>query len=82
VTGDVSYALLSLIALVALAVSIWGIADAASKSTEAFSAAGSSRKMWMMLLVFFTLALDVIGVILAIVYLALVRPRVRAVQQH
>ncbi|HUC37466.1 MAG TPA: DUF2516 family protein [Acidimicrobiales bacterium] len=78
--GLAAYTLLLVIALGALAISIWAIADAASKSSEAFRAAGSSRKKWMMVLVFFTIALDVIGVVLAIVYLALVRPRVRAVQ--
>ena len=74
------YLMLTLIAVVALGVSIWAIVDAASTSPEDFKAAGSSRKMWMVLLVFFTLAADVIGVILAIVYLALLRPRVRAVR--
>jgi len=80
VTGLVAYTLLSLIALGALAISIWAIADAASKPSEAFRAAGSSRKKWMMVLVFFTIALDVIGVVLAMLYLATVRPKVRAVQ--
>jgi hypothetical protein len=75
-----AYALLTLIAVAALAISIWAIVDAASTPAEAFSAAGSSKKMWLMLIVFFTLALDLIGVILAIVYFTHIRPRVHAVR--
>ncbi len=71
------YALFTFVAMACLGVSIWAIADAASSSTDAFKAANSSRKRWLMLLVFFTLALDVIGVILAVVYLTVVRPRVK-----
>ncbi len=77
--GVAGYLLLTVIVLAALVASIWAIADAASTPAEAFSAAGSSKTMWLMLIVFFTLALDFIGVILAIVYFALVRPRVHAV---
>ncbi|HKI19393.1 MAG TPA: DUF2516 family protein [Isosphaeraceae bacterium] len=74
------YTVLTLIVMVALATSIWAIVDAALTPAEAFSAVGSSKKMWLMLIVFFTIALDLIGVILAIAYFTLVRPRVRAVQ--
>ena len=63
-----------------LALSIWAIADVVATPAETFSAAGSSRKKWLMLLVFFTLALDVLGVVLALVYFALVRPKVRSLR--
>lgn len=72
-----AYVLLSAVVLGSLALSIWAISDVMATPAGAFSAAGSSRKKWLMLLVFFTLALDVIGVILAIAYFALVRPKVR-----
>lgn len=72
-----AYVLLSTAVVGSLALSIWAIADVVAMPAETFSAAGRSRKKWLILLVFFTLALDVIGVILALVYLAFVRPKVR-----
>ncbi|MHB8438091.1 MAG: DUF2516 family protein [Acidimicrobiales bacterium] len=75
-----AWILLFALVLGSLALSIWAIVDVAATPAEAFSGAGSSRKKWLMLLVFFTLALDVIGVILAIAYFALVRPKVRSLQ--
>jgi hypothetical protein len=64
--------------IVFLALSIWAIADVAATPAQAFQHVGSSRKRWLMLLVFFTLCLDVIGAPLAAVYFAFVRPKVRA----
>lgn len=72
-----AYILLSAAVIGSLALSIWAIVDVAAIPAETFSVAGSSRKKWLMLLVFFTLALDAIGVILAIAYFAFVRPKVR-----
>ena len=71
------YTLLTLIVLAALAVSIRAIVDAASTPPEAFSAAGSSKRLWVLLLIFFTVALDLVGVFLVIAYFAFMRPRVR-----
>lgn len=71
------YILVSTAVAGSLALSIWAIVDVAATPAEVFRATGSSRKKWLMLLVFFTLALDVIGVVLAITYFAMVRPKVR-----
>ena len=65
------------VVLVSLALSIWAISDVVATPDEAFTAAGSSRKKWLMLLIVFTIALDVIGVALAIAYFAVIRPKVR-----
>lgn len=72
-----AYVLVSAVVIGSLALSIWAIVDVAATLDEVFSAAGLSRKKWLMLLVFFTIALDVIGVALAIAYFTVVRPRVR-----
>lgn len=71
--------LVLLIALVALIVPIWALVDSISRPTAAFTAAGSSKGMWIALIVLFWLFTGIIGVVLSIVYLASIRPRVRAV---
>ena len=76
-----AYVSLSAVILGCLALSIWAIADVATTPAEIFSAAGTSRKKWLMLLVAFTLALDVIGVVLATAYFALVRPKLRSLRE-
>jgi hypothetical protein len=68
-----------LIALVTLVVPIWALVDSISRPTGAFTAAGSSKGMWIALIVLFWLFTGVIGVVLSIVYLASIRPRVKAV---
>jgi hypothetical protein len=68
-----------LIGLVGLALSIWAVADAASRPSGAFAAAGSNKAMWITLIVVFWLVTGIVGPILAVVYLASIRPRVRAI---
>jgi hypothetical protein len=68
-----------LVLVVGLVVPVWAIIDAASRPSGAFSAAGSSKTMWIVLIVIGWLVTGLIGVVLAIVYLASIRPRVRAV---
>jgi hypothetical protein len=68
-----------LIALVTLVVPIWALVDSISRPTVAFTAAGSSKGMWIALIVLFWLFTGIIGVVLSIVYLASIRPRVKAV---
>jgi hypothetical protein len=68
-----------LVLVVGLVVPVWAIVDAASRPSGAFSAAGSSKTMWIVLIVVGWLVTGLIGVVLAIVYLASIRPRVRAV---
>ena len=70
---------LTVLALVALGICIWAIADAASRPTGAFAAAGSNKAMWIALIAVFYFLTGVIGTVLAVVYLANIRPRVRAI---
>jgi hypothetical protein len=65
--------------VVGLVMPIWAIVDAASRPSGAFSAAGSSKTMWIVLIVVGWLVTGLIGIILAVVYLVSIRPRVRAV---
>jgi len=58
---------------------LWAIVDALSRPSGAFKAAGSSKGMWVALILVFWLLTGLIGVVLAVVYLAAIRPRVRAV---
>lgn len=67
------------LSLVSLAVSIWAIVDAAQRPSGAFTAAGSSKALWITLIAVFTFLTGLIGLILACVYLGSIRPRVRAV---
>ncbi len=68
-----------LIGLVGLVIPIWALVDAISRPTGAFSAAGSSKGMWIALIVLFCLFTGIVGVVLSIVYLTSIRPRVKAV---
>ena len=67
------------IALVTLVIPIWALIDSISRPSGAFAAAGSSKGMWIALIVLFWLLTGIVGVILSIVYLASIRPRVKAV---
>ena len=64
---------------VGIVVPIWAIVDAASRPSGAFAAAGSSKGMWITLIAVFWFLTGVIGLILACVYLATIRPRVAAI---
>jgi hypothetical protein len=67
------------ISVAGIAVPLWAIIDAAMKPAAAFNAAGSSKGMWIALVAVFTFFTGLVGLVLAIVYLASVRPRVKAV---
>jgi hypothetical protein len=62
--------------VVFLGTSIWAIIDAALRPPEAFVAVGDSKALWITLISVFTLALGVVGFILALVYLFSIRPKV------
>jgi hypothetical protein len=64
---------------IALVLPIWALIDAISRPSAAFTAAGSSKGLWITLIVVFWLLTGIIGAVLSIVYLASIRPRVRAV---
>ena len=68
-----------LVALVFIVIPISAIVDAISRPGATFTAAGSSKGLWIALLVIFWIFTGIIGLVLAIVYLASIRPRVRAV---
>ena len=68
-----------IILLVFVVLPIWALVDAISRPSGAFSAARSSKRMWIALIVVFSLLTGIIGVVLSIVYLASIRPRVRAI---
>ena len=57
-------------------VAIWAVVDAASRSSRSFAAAGSSKVLWITLIVFFSLFLGPIGFIIALIYLIAIRPKV------
>jgi hypothetical protein len=67
-----------LVALVVVVIPIWAIADAATRPTGAFTAAGSSKGLWITLILVFWFFTGIIGLIVAFVYLASIRPRVKA----
>jgi hypothetical protein len=71
--------IVAIIGLVAFVIPIWAIVDAASRPSGAFNAAGSSKAMWISLIAVFWLITGIVGLILAVVYLASIRPRVRAI---
>ena len=55
---------------------IWAVVDAASRTSSSFSAAGSSRSLWITLILVSFFVFAPISIILAFVYLVSVRPRV------
>lgn len=59
-----------------LGTSIWAIIDATLRPPEAFLAVGDSKALWITLIAVFTLALGLVGFILALVYLFSIRPKV------
>ena len=67
-----------LILVVVLVIPIWALVDAASRPSGAFTAAGSSKGMWIALIVLLTLFTGIIGVVLSIVYLTSIRPKVKS----
>jgi Na+-driven multidrug efflux pump len=66
-----------LIMVILWGVPIWAVVDAASHTSGSFRAAGSSKALWITLLIVFMFFFAPVGIILAFVYLVSVRPRVR-----
>jgi hypothetical protein len=56
---------------------IWALIDSVSRSDEEFAAVGSSRILWIVLIVFGTLLGGMVGLASAIVYLAAIRPKLQ-----
>jgi hypothetical protein len=57
------------------ALCVWAIIDAAVHSKSVWEGAGQNKVLWITLLVVFTILFRFVGVILAIYYLAAVRPK-------
>jgi CBS domain containing-hemolysin-like protein len=68
---------IAVLSLAGLAVTLWAIIDAASTPTSAFRNAGSSKTLWISVISAFYLLTVYPGIILAIVYLTIIRRRVR-----
>ena len=62
-----------------LVIPLWALVDAISRPGGAFTAAGSSKGLWIALIVLFSIFTGVIGLLLGIVYLVSIRPRVKAI---
>ena len=73
--GGASFVVLFL--LIGLGVILWAAIDAASRPSGAFIATGSSKGMWLTLIIVFSFFTGVVGLILAVVYLVSIRPKVR-----
>jgi hypothetical protein len=56
---------------------IWAIVDAASRTPSSFKAAGSSKTLWITLILVFMFVFAPISIVLALVYLLGVRQKVR-----
>jgi hypothetical protein len=66
------------IVVAAIVISIWAIVDAVRTPKQAFSAAGSSKTLWLTLLIVFAVLAFYVTAVLGAVYLFRIRPRVRA----
>jgi hypothetical protein len=63
---------------VVIAVEVWAIIDAATRPHEAWEAIGANKALWITLIAVFAVACGIVGLVLAIVYLATIRPKLRA----
>ncbi len=77
-TSAVSSAIILLL-LAAFVVCLWAIVDAALRPRVAFEAAGQNKVLWIVLPIV-GLFLGVIGGVLGIVYLGVIRPKVKSAQ--
>ena len=66
--------------LVLLVLPVWAIVDALQATEAQWEAIGQQRTLWLVLIAAGTLCGGLIGTILAIVYLATVRPKLRTAQ--
>jgi hypothetical protein len=63
--------------LACLVLPIWAIVDAVVRTESAWAAAGQNKTLWVVLLVVCTFVVAPLGLVLAIVYLASIRPKLR-----
>jgi Protein of unknown function (DUF2516) len=67
--------------LVSLVFALWALIDAATRPGPAFQAAGQNKVLWIILPIVGLFFFFVVGGILGIVYLAAIRPKIRAHMQ-
>ncbi len=72
--------LVAIVALGSLAVTIWAIVDACCRSEVAWRRTGQNRALWVAVLIGGWLVTGIVGVVLALAYLAAVRPRLLAAE--
>jgi hypothetical protein len=70
--------LVSVAVLAVLAAAVWAIADACRHSEAAWNRIGHSRPLWIVLLIGGWMLSGIAGLVLALVYLAAIRPRLLA----
>jgi hypothetical protein len=68
---------IAIFALAGLAVTLWAIIDAASTPSSTFRDAGSSKTFWISVISILYFLTVYPGIILAIVYLSIIRVRLR-----
>jgi hypothetical protein len=74
--AEITLLVFLIIVLAGLLIPIWALADVGAKPSAAFDAAGSSKGRWLALIIVFWVLTGIVGLVLAIVYMASVRPRV------
>ena len=70
--------ILFIASLIAFAVCVWAIADAAVRPKIKWESAQQSKALWITLIVVFMILYRFAGVFFAIVYLVYIRPKVEA----
>jgi Domain of unknown function (DUF1707)/Protein of unknown function (DUF2516) len=70
------------VVLAVLGITIWAIVDACHQPQWAWSRIGQNRALWVGLLLVSWLATGIVGFVLALVYLASVRPRLQAAMRN
>lgn len=71
-----------LVLLASFVVTIWALVDAAIRPRAAFDAAGQNKVLWIVLPIVGILFVAVVGGILGVVYLSVIRPKVRSAQLY
>jgi hypothetical protein len=69
------FVIVVLLFLIGIGVSVWALADIASKPEAAFVGAGMSKLMWVVLIAGFIVVFAPVAVVLSVVYLASVRSK-------
>jgi len=64
-----------ILGLATLVVTIWGIVDAAMRPDQAWSRAGKNKVLWIALMAGGLLVCGPVGLVLAVVYFATIRPK-------